>query len=89
MFTHRSEGEELDADRNRSEGQRLAERSDHRPAERALTCRAPRLIAEAVAALRKVLPDLPEKEAVREVILAIAYAAREPTYWFWTGVGGR
>ena len=48
-----------------------------------------RLIAEAVAALRKVLPDLPEKEAVREVILAIAYAAREPTYWFWTGVGGR
>lgn len=31
--------------------------------------------AEAIAAFRKVLPDMPEKEAVQQVIEAIAYAA--------------
>jgi hypothetical protein len=45
--------------------------------------------AEAVAAFRQVLPEMPEKEAVHEVILAIAYASREHTAWFWKSVGGR
>jgi hypothetical protein len=44
--------------------------------------------AEAVAAFRQVLPEMPETEAVHEVILAIAYASREHTAWFWKGVGG-
>jgi hypothetical protein len=43
----------------------------------------------AVAALRTVLPDMPEGEAVQEVTEAIAYAAREHSAWFWRGVGGR
>jgi hypothetical protein len=43
--------------------------------------------AAAVAALRQVLPELPEREAVQEVILAVAYAARQHTGWFWRGVG--
>jgi hypothetical protein len=42
---------------------------------------------DALGALRKVLPDMPEREAVQEVIQAIAYAAREHTAWFWRGVG--
>jgi hypothetical protein len=43
----------------------------------------------ALGALRQMLPEMPEREAVQEVIQAIAYAAREHTSWFWRGVGGR
>jgi hypothetical protein len=43
--------------------------------------------AAAVAALRQVLPELPEREAVQEVILAVAYAARQHTAWLWRGAG--
>ena len=45
--------------------------------------------AEAVAALRRVLPELSERAAVQEAILAVAYASREHTAWFWSGVGRR
>lgn len=38
-----------------------------------------------MAALQKVLPEMPEREAVQEVILAIAYAGQH-TAWFWRGV---
>jgi hypothetical protein len=44
---------------------------------------------QSVAAFRKVLPEMPEKEAVQEAILAIAYAAANHTAWFWRGVGRR
>jgi hypothetical protein len=44
---------------------------------------------EAVAALRRALPELSERDAVQEAILAVAYAAREHTAWFWRGVGSR
>jgi hypothetical protein len=45
--------------------------------------------AEAVEALHQVLPELSEREAVQQAILAVAYATREHTAWFWKGVGGR
>jgi len=42
----------------------------------------------AVAALREVLPEMPDALARLETTHAIAYAAREHTKWFWAGVYG-
>ena len=42
----------------------------------------------AVAALQAVWP-LPEREAGQEATNAIAYASRNHTAWFWSGVGSR
>ena len=44
--------------------------------------------AKAVAAFRKALPDMRERETAQEVIQAIAYAAANHTEWFWRGVHG-
>ena len=40
---------------------------------------------KAVAALREVLPQMPEAEAELETTRAIAYAAAQHTDWFWKG----
>jgi hypothetical protein len=37
----------------------------------------------------QVLPEMSKREAVQEVIAAVAYATREHTVWFWRGVAGR
>src|SRR5262249_16804598 len=42
----------------------------------------------ALGAFREVLPEMPDKEAEREVMHAIAYAAANHTKWFWDGVYG-
>ncbi len=43
---------------------------------------------KAVAAVRKLLPDVSEKEAAQEVIEAVAFAATYHAEWFWRGVRG-
>jgi hypothetical protein len=40
----------------------------------------------ALAALREVLPDMPETQAKHETAHAIAFAAANHTAWFWAGV---
>ena len=42
----------------------------------------------ALAAFREVLPEMPEEDAKREVMHAIAYAAANHTKWFWGGIYG-
>jgi hypothetical protein len=42
----------------------------------------------ALAALREVLPDMPEAQAKHEATHAIAFAAANHTAWFWAGVYG-
>ena len=42
----------------------------------------------ALAAFREVLPDMPIKEAERQMTHAIAFAAANHTAWFWGGVYG-
>ena len=44
--------------------------------------------AAAVKAFQQVLPEVPKKDAVQEMILAIAYASQQHTAWFWQGVRG-
>jgi hypothetical protein len=40
----------------------------------------------AYAAFREALPEIPEEEAKREVMHAVAYAAANHARWFWGGV---